>query len=636
MCGICGAYNLDGQPIEQALIRKMCDVIAHRGPDDEGIFIDGNIGLGVRRLSIIDLVSGHQPMANEDGSLRVVFNGEIYNYRELRDELLVRGHRLLSRSDTEVILHCYEEWGDQWVNRIQGMFAIALWDARSRKVLLARDRLGIKPLFYSLAGNKLVFGSEVKALLQHPLIKREVDISSLHCFLSLNYVPSPLSMFKGIKQLEPGHVLECGDSGVVTRRFWDLPCSRSDGETGEMPEGYYLENLGRIIRAAVKRHLISDVPIGLFLSGGIDSTSLLSVLADVLQGAPIQTFSIGFEEKSFDELSYARAAARHFGTEHYEEVCTSQQCLDLLPRIIWHTDNVLADPSTIPTFMVSRLARQHVKVVLSGDGGDEIFAGYPTYIADVLAGQYRRLVPAFVRRSLIYPLIQALPPSHSKMSLDFKLKRFSTGAEMSPEQAHCYWRTVFADEEKRDLYADGMTAMVEESLPFAGYEGYFLARNGADIIEKSTYADIKVFLPDLILTKLDTMTMANSLEGRVPFLDTELVEFAATIPSSLKLKRQLTGFTSKYILKQLTGCHLPRKIRTRGKAGFSPPLAEWFVGDLKPMVTDVLSPSAVKKTGFFNPKAVERVLSEHFAHKAENSYKIWALLNFQLWHETFM
>jgi len=649
MCGIVGKYSFKQIPVSNDLLHAMCDVIVHRGPDDEGYYINGNIGLGMRRLSIIDLQTGNQPIHNELKDIWIVYNGETYNCPELRAELERKGHKFYTRSDTEVIVHCYEEYGDECVSKLNGMFAFAIWDERRRRVLLARDRLGIKPLFYTVSDDSLLFASEIKSILQDRTVKREVNLHALHNFLSLNYIPHPDTIFKGIYKLPPGHILTCdGEGRIEIKEYWDVRFGTGERKEVEHAAGLlerarlpvlrrrkrkseeeYAEELRERLKESVRLRLLSDVPLGVLLSGGIDSSSIAALMSSLVD-EPIKTFSIGFEEKSFNELEYARIVANMYGTEHHEMI-VKPNAAELLPKLVWNFDEPFADSSAIPTYLVSKMAREHVTVVLSGEGGDEVFAGYETYAAYRAAELYSK-IPRLIRKKLIRPLVHSLPVSTKKVSFDYKAKIFVDSDDLSPERRHYWWKQIFSEYAKKQLYSQEMLSgnLFEDS--FQEFARYFDKNNAVDMLNKILYVDTKVYLANDILVKSDRSSMANSLELRVPMLDHNVVEFAASIPPELKLN----GFQKKYILKKAMEPLLPKKILYRKKKGFSIPAPSWLRNELKEMVLDVLSPAQLKRTGYFNPEYVKELLNQHFHLVKDNSRPIWGLLMFMLWHRTFM
>lgn len=625
MCGIVGKLSFDKtRAVSPELIRAMCATIVHRGPDDEGLYVEGPLGLGMRRLSIIDLTGGQQPVANEDGTVWVVFNGEIYNYREWRPTLESWGHRFSSNSDTEVIVHLYEEFGTDFVNHLRGMFAIALWDKRRETLILVRDRLGIKPLYYSTANHQLLFGSELKALLCAGL-SRELDAQALHEFLSYNYIPGPRTIFKEAEKLQPGHRLIATRGGHVTiEPYWDLEATVPP-ENVTKPVAYYLEQLTALLRESVRYRLISDVPLGVFLSGGLDSSTLVAVMREV-SSDPIKTFSIGFEDTSFNELPYARTVAQHFETDHHELI-VKPDVLDLLPKLIRSFDEPFADSSAIPVYYLSELTRQHVKVALGGDGGDEVFAGYETYTAYKLASFYRQLPRPL--QSLLPFLVMKLPVSHTKVSFDYKAKRFIQGALLPPERSHYAWKAIFSEDMKRELYWASPNGLLRD--PFEVFEREFANCRQQSMLSRLQYVDLRVYLPDDILVKVDRMSMAHALEVRVPLLDHKLVEFAATVPAEL----QLRGLQKKYLLKRAMAHRLPPKILNRKKGGFNVPIPGWLRHELHDYTQDVLSEKRLREQGFFNPSYVQQLMRDHNEMRVDYSRNLWGLLIFTLWYEAY-
>ena len=627
MCGICGIFNYRGrEPVQEGLLREMCHVLRHRGPDDEGYHLDGDLGLGHRRLSIIDLRYGHQPIYNEDGRVCIVFNGEIYNFRELRSDLEAQGHGFRTFTDTEVILHLYEAYGVGCVQWLNGMFAFAIWDERRQELLLARDRIGIKPLVYTEVGDgKLIFASEMKALLRHPEVTREIDLGALDKFLKYQYIPAPHTIFKGIYKLQPGHLLACSRSkGVRVEQYWDFDFrDKRNGSEASCAEALY-----ELLQASVDRHMISDVPLGAFLSGGIDSSAVVGLMAEV-SDRPVKTFSIGFEEDTFSELPYARKIAERFHTEHHEFV-VRPNALDVVNEVVAYLDEPFADVSVIPTFLVSQLAREHVTVILSGDGGDELLAGYDWYLADKLDRLYR-MAPRVLRDGIVAPAVGRIPITPEKKGLINVLKRFVEGARLPPERGGVRWVTFFNDEERDAL----LTEDVKADLRSCGYEDEAVAyRRDAPSdngLERNLYVDSKLYLPDDILIKVDLMSMAHSLEARVPFLDRDFVAFTEGLPGGLKLK----ALTSKYILKRSMSGLLPEETLRRGKYGFSIPLKNWLRNELKEFVLETLSERKIREIGIFNYPFVDRTVQEHLAGRRDNSRRIWALLVFELWYRRF-
>ncbi len=626
MCGLCGVFNFrKGVPVIPSSIEKMVNILRHRGPDESGLYCRGRIGLGSCRLSIIDLKKGHQPLHNEDNSIWIVCNGEIYNYLELRDELKKKGHTFYTKSDTEVIVHLYEKYGERCLDYLNGIFAFAIWNKRKKKLFLARDRLGVKPLFYYRDKDKLIFASEIKAILQEPTLKREVNQEALYHFLSLNYIPSPLTIFKNIYSLPAGHMLMCSDKNFKVLKYWDV----SFEETYDLGKMEFIEQLKDYLDRSIKMQLISDVPIGAFLSGGIDSSTIVNFIRENSNEA-IKTFNVRFQEPSYDESCYATQASKLFNTQHYEIFCKPQDYINFLPKIIRHADNLTTDVSMLPLYLVSQLASQHVKVVLSGDGADELFAGYSTYAADKLACLYRYL-PGVVTTKLIPSLVSRLPLSSRKMSFEFKAKRFIQGVNLSPEEAHYSWRTIFSEEEKKKLLVkDFLNDSFRDT--FQVYRKFYQDTYSWETLSRHQYADMKVWLVDSILAKVDSMSMANSLEVRVPFLDHRLVEFAAKIPAKLKLN----GLVNKYILKRAMKDKLPSSILKRTKAGFDIPIGKWLRTDLKKLMTDILNKTTVDRVGYFNWEYIKKLMDDHSSLKRDNGFKLLGLIHFSLWHDFYI
>ncbi len=621
MCGICGVYQLNAEAIKPGTLSEMCGVLKHRGPDDEGFYFGPQIGLGHRRLSIIDLDSGHQPLTNEDESIWIVFNGEIYNHLELREDLEKKGHRFRTRSDTEVIVHLYEEYGAELLDKLRGMFAFALWDEKQRGLLLARDRLGQKPLYYSQQGNTFIFASEIKSILQHPLVQPEENLSAIYDFLNYQYVPSPQTAFAGIYKLPPASYLLYKGAEKKIERYWRL----SFEQKLHLSEEEYCRRLRELMEEAVKIRLMSDVPLGAFLSGGLDSSAVVGLMSK-LTSRPVKTFSIGFAEMEYNELEYARAVAEHFQTEH-REFMVHPKALEALPKLIWHYNEPFADPSALPTYYVSKVSRQFVTVALCGDAGDENFAGYNRYMMHKQSLMYQK-IPVFLREKFLAELTaswaRALPDRQFFRRLNNLVKRLS----MPTDVLHAEQMSIFSPQAKQELYS--------RKLSGAGDDKYFAElfnhTNGWDELDRVLWVDINSYLPDDLLIKVDVASMANSLEVRSPFLDHKVVEFAASIPSKFKVR----GCKLKYILERAFAPMLPEAVLGRKKMGFSVPLESWFRGELKDYIHEILLDESSLKRGYFKPGAVEKLLAEHCGKKFDHSFKLWNLLMLELWQRMFI
>jgi len=624
MCGICGIVGVD--PVDREALARMAHSLRHRGPDDEGFYVAEHergttVGLGFRRLSIIDLTSGNQPIGNEDGTLQVVLNGEIYNYRDLRAELTARGHRFATNADTEVIVHLYEDLGARCVERLTGMFAFALWDGNEQQLMLVRDRFGKKPLYYADLGDSLLFGSELKALLQHPRCPRELDHESLSRYLALEYVPTPRSIFEGVRKLPAGHRLIWRDGRCSLEDYWDLGFETEDRARSDEE---YAEEFRRLFREAVRRRLMSDVPLGAFLSGGVDSSSVVAMMAEVLPPGAVKTFTIGFGESSFDESAYARRVARHFGTDHHEDVFTPSVMTDLVPAVADFLDEPFGDPSILPTYLLSRYTRESVTVALGGDGGDELLAGYPTFPTDRAASLYA--VPRLLHEHVVLPLADWLPVSTANFSFDFKLKRFLRGAGVSQDVRHPTWLGSFTPSEQQLLLSHPFTD------PFEEQRRAFAAAPTSHRLERLIYLYVKTYLQDDILVKVDRASMASSLEVRAPFLDVDLVEFLSRVPPRLKLRR----FETKRLLKRAMADVLPPGIAGRAKKGFGVPIGKWFRAELRESLQDELSPERLRRQGLFEPTAVQLLLREHMSGRRDHRKPLWTLFVFQLWHRRWV
>lgn len=629
MCGICGIIKYEnGKKVENSEVHRMCQVIQHRGPDDEGIYVKNNVGIGMRRLSIIDLASGHQPLSNEDGTVWIVFNGEIYNHQTVRAELEQRGHRFATHSDTEAIVHAYEEYGEACPEKLNGMFAFAIWDENHQRLFIARDRIGIKPLYFYEDKKQFVFGSELKSILQIRDVPRRVNPQALDNFLTFEYIPAPLSIFDSIYKLEPGHSLLWERGKIRKRKYWKL-----DYDIRPRPESEICEELVSLLQDSVKIRLMSEVPLGAFLSGGIDSSSIVALMSRVMD-RPVKTFSIGFEDSTYNELKYARIIAQKFKTEHHE-FTIKPNAVDLTQNLVRnYVDEPFGDFSMFPTYLVSKMAREYVTVTLSGDGGDELFAGYDHYIANRIGQKYQS-IPGVLRNGLIEPILKSIPPTEKKKGLVNRAKRFVEGAQLPADLQHTRWMIFLSEFEKDSLYTSDFKNQIRGFDPYAHVRHFFKAAPSRDPLDQQEYVDIHTYLVDDILVKVDRMSMATSLEARVPFLDYRVVEFSATIPSQLKLAG-LSHQKTKYILKKAMENILPPEIIYRGKEGFSIPIKNWLKNELRPMLQEVLSPEKVKSEGFFNPEYIEKLKREHFGNLENHSHRLWALMMFGIWYDNYI
>jgi asparagine synthase (glutamine-hydrolysing) len=626
MCGICGLIQSNPRShVKNEWIHLMCDQMIHRGPDDQGIYVKGNVGLGSRRLSIIDLDSGRMPIHNEDESIWVVQNGEIYNYPNLVQLLSRQGHKFYTQSDTEVIVHAYEEFGDEFLNHLNGMYAIALWDGKKKKLILARDRTGIKPLYYATLQGRLIFGSEIKSILAAPGFERRIDMVALDEYLTFEYVPTPRSIFQDVYKLPPGHMLVYQDGKSAVSSYWSFDLSKSENLQVHS-ESEYKRQLLEIFRNVIQKEMISDVPLGVLLSGGLDSSTVAAFMVEA-SSSPIQSFSIAFEDPSFDESKYARKVAQYLGTEHHELTLTAGRMLDLVPRIGEFLDEPLGDSSLIPTFLLSKFVRNHVKVALGGDGGDELFAGYSTMQSHRLVQFYEKMLPLVVRHKLIPAIVGRLPVSFDNISLDFKAKRFISGRGVHDTVRHHRWLGSFTVEEKKRLLLPW--AQLSEKDTFDVSYQHWADCKAESLINKILYNDMKMYMEGDILPKVDRASMANSLEVRVPLLNHSLVEFMAQVPHKMKLK----GFTTKYLMKAVMKGRLPDAIINRGKKGFNMPVAKWLTGPLKPLAEDMFAPNYINRQGLFNPGYIRGLLDEHYAMRRDNRKLLWTLLVFQLWYD---
>ena len=620
MCGIAGILNSDrSRPAPAEVLDHMLASIVHRGPDDDGRLIDGELAMGMRRLSIIDLAQGKQPIFDESGRFAVVFNGEIYNYRELCAQLISHGHSLKTHSDTEVIVHLYEQYGEECLVHLRGMFAFAVWDNRDRKLFIARDRLGIKPLYFAERGGSLLFGSEVKALLRHPDMCASLDRRALSDYLSLKYVPAPRTLFAGVHSLPPGHCLSAHYGRIEIKQYWDISFQKP---ATPVSEGACLEQLDSLLRESVRLHLRSDVPFGAFLSGGLDSSIIVALMSAELS-EPVKTFSVGFAGSAgTDELPYAKIVADRFGCEHHTLEISAKDFLEYAEQVLWHLDQPIADQATVATHMVARLARQHVKMVLTGEGGDELFAGYARYEGEQLS-RWTRYLPGGLGKCVrsaatMLPGMRRAKIAVTALTIRDEATRFAN------------WFPLFSDDMKRDLLKDWSAE--ESSGAKHVFERYLRQCDAVEPLDRMLYCDSKAWLPDYLLLRGDKLTMANSLEARVPLLDHKLVEFAARLPIRLKLG----GGTRKYLLKKLGSKLLPDGIIHRKKQGFPIPIGRWLRNEAKPLVHDMLSQDSLERRGLFNPQVVETLIRRHESNYSDHSTEIWGLVSVEMWLRKFV
>ena len=624
MCGIAGFVESPsttspfGPDRSRALVHRMCDVIRHRGPDDEGVWVAEGVALGMRRLSIIDLSTGHQPIHNEDRTVWIVFNGEIYNFRELRRELEAEGHRFYTATDTEVIVHAYEQWGKGAIARLRGMFGLAIWDTTSRTLLVARDRIGIKPMYYATVNGRFYFGSELKSLLEAPDLPRDLDAGALDHYLSFLYTPRDGSIFKSVRKLPPGHLLTWNDGRIAIEQFWQMPAA----ETFKGSEEEAIEQLRAVLGDAVRSHMISDVPLGAFLSGGVDSSLVVGLMSEV-SSARVKTFSIGFDEPAFDELEHARRVAHHFGTEHHELV-VKPDGVGILDQLIAHFDEPFADSSAIPTWYVSEMARRHVTVVLSGDGGDELFGGYERYLPHPRVVAFDRYSPRALRR---VAAIAAAGLPHGVRG-----KNFLRHVGRNEQGRYLDAIRFFGADEKPALLTREVQQAMDGPDPETRLARHFERFAGLPWPSQMMRFDAETYLPEDVLTKVDRMSMAHSIESRVPLLDNEVIAFASALPAALKIKNG----RRKHILKEVAATLVPRDILDRKKQGFGVPLGTWFRGNLRELFADtLLSPRSLQR-GYFQPAFVRRIVDEHLAGTRDHTLRLWQLVVFEKWQQQYV
>jgi asparagine synthase (glutamine-hydrolysing) len=629
MCGLSGFVSLDHRPADPAVVRRMTATLRHRGPDDEGYYVAGPVALGHRRLNIIDLATGHQPIANETGTVHAMLNGEIYNYRSLAASLRERGHRFTTSSDTEVIVHAWEEFGEDCLAHFNGMFALVLWDTERQMLFAARDRMGEKPFYYAERPGCFIFGSELRALLAHPAVGRDLDLRGLSRYLTSGYLPDPHTILEGVFKLPPGHSLAVAGGKTRLTRYWDLPFARTRAGQPRTADAW-AEALWDSLCASVRHRLVSDVPVGVFLSGGIDSSAVTAAAVAVEPGRRFQTFSIGFEEQSYSEDRFARAVAGRLGTEHHQFTFTAADAAAALARLGPSLDEPLADPAFLPTLHLARQTRASVTVALGGDGGDELLGGYPTVLALAPVRVMRRLPAGALRATA--RLVDALPASTGYGRPGFLLKQFFRGAVHPPDVATQIMMGGLTPSEQHALLTPLVRQAAASFDPYADIAEIMEAAPAADAISRLVYHHSKLYMAGQTLVKMDRATMAHGVEARAPFLDPDLVELTCAIPSSLKLH----GLTTKYVLKRALRGRLPEAILERRKQGFGVPLAQWFRGPLRPMLEETLAAERLRRIGLFAPEGVARLVAEHMTAHRDHGKALWTLLAFELWRESYL
>jgi len=630
MCGITGYLELSLQrDADSHVVQAMCDRIVHRGPDDQGIHCDGPVGLGHRRLSIIDVGGGHQPLSNEDDSVWIAYNGEVYNFVELRDDLVAKGHSFKTQTDTEALVHAYEEYGIDFVSRLNGMFAFAIWDAPRRRLVLARDRMGQKPLYWAQFGDQFLFASELKALLAHPSVQREVDLASVSRYFALATVPAPHTIFRNIYKLPPACRMVVEDGDVRIDQYWEYPLGRESIDI-TVPEAE--ERLIELLRAAVQRRLVSDVPLGVFLSGGLDSSLITALMCQVC-GDRVKSFSIGFDDSRFDESVFARTAAKYLKTDHHEQILAADTARDMVPEIASLLDEPLADDSIVPTYLVSKFARQHVTVALGGDGGDELTAGYPLYAAHQLLNRLEKF-PGRTSIRMLDRLLTAMPSIVTRNKTCSQVKRLLRGAQHPTDTParHYLWKKGMLPDQQQPIFTkEAWNAIGNESALDVAQQ-YWSSCPSENAVDKALFLDAKLFLQDDVLTKVDRASMAVSLEVRAPLLDHTVVEFLASLPLEFKLK----GNTGKFLLKRVAERMLPHSIVHRRKQGFASPVSQWIREPFKELLMDLTAEDRLQRAGIFNATAARTIVQEHFNDTADHELILWRLLMFELWHEHYM
>jgi len=636
MCGICGIVNFNGKPVDDRLLKEMNDMLYHRGPDEEGYYIKSQVascksqvavGMGMRRLSIIDLEGGSQPIYNEDKSIAIVENGEIYNFLKLRENL-EKKHRFYTKTDTEVVVHLYEDYGVDCLKYLRGMYAFAIWDEKKKRLFLARDRIGKKPLYYTWINGNFYFSSEIKSFLEIPNLKRDINLKAIHYYLNYQYIPSPMTIWKGVYRLEPASYLILNKEGrMKIERYWSIDFRKKAKLSFEESK----RRIRELLKEATKLRLIADVPLGAFLSGGHDSSIVVGLMSE-LSNAPVKTFSIGFKEEEFSELEYARMIAKRFNTEHHEFI-VEPKYNDILPKIVWHYDQPYADCSALPSYYVSKMTRKHVKVALNGDGGDENFAGYLRYKALKISRIVSPIFKLFPEKIVNF-ILKKIPMNESVNANKFPryLHRFVEPLREKPSIRDVIWHSYFTNVQKDFVYSDNMKSIFKDDNSYSYLENIFETAPADTIIDRALYADIMAYLPEDLLVKMDIATMANSLESRSPFLDNYFMEFVATLPSNWKMK----GLKSKHILKEAFKDYFPEEILNRKKQGFSIPLGKWFRGEWKEFLKEVVLSEKAIKRGYFNEKNLKIFIDDHIEGRSDYGYCLWALLMLELWHRVFI
>lgn len=623
MCGIVGIYNFgNNRPVEREKLTQMCNIIRHRGPDSDGFFLNNNIGLGIRRLAIIDLQTGNQPIHNEDNKIWTVLNGEIYNFLELRHQL-EKKHKFYTKTDTEVIVHLYEDYGEKCVQYLRGMFAFAIWDEKNKKLFIAKDRVGKKPLYYTSHNGSFVFASEIKSILEYLQKTPEIDFEAIDLFLTYQYIPSPKTIFKNIKSLLPAHILTCDKNGdIETKEYWNLDFTKKTNLSFDNA----CTETKNLLMEATKLRMISDVPLGAFLSGGVDSSIVVGLMSQ-LSSQPVKTFSIGFEEADFSELTYAKIVANHFKTDHHEFI-VKPNFIEILPKLVWHYGQPFADSSALPSYFVANETKKHVTVALNGDGGDETFGGYLRYKA--MKGSLYFAFPFQILGKKITEKLSSLVPFKDKKYFRY-LRRLVSALSEPPELRNIQWHRFFSNEAKEKLYTDNMKKILYNNA-YDYLTALFENAPANNIMDRVFYTDLKAYLPECLLVKMDIASMANSLEARSPFLDHKVLEFSASLPSAWKLH----GLTTKYILKKSFNDFLPKEILHRGKMGFGIPVGKWFRNNWKNYYREIVLSQKSINRGYFERETIEQMFYEHISGKRDHGYRLWALLMLELWHNVYI